>query len=469
MLAQSSIQLISFVTIAILARLLTPAEIGVFAVASSVAFLAIELRSLGVGQYLIREEVISHEKIRAATGLMMVVSWGLAMIIAIAAPFVADFYDEQALTIIFWIIAGIFILSPFSSVPNALLTRNMQFGELLIVKFFSSIVRSGSSIGFVLLGFSYYGLAMGTFAGAVVEFLLITYFRPVGVPWAPSFSKFKALLKFGLFTSSANTLQKFSYSIPDLVLGRLASMADVGLFSRGLGLVLFLNKLIVQAVGPVLLPHLSSIKRKGGSVADAYLHAIVLQAAFSWPLFAVVNLSAYPMIRAVFGAQWDFAIPIASILAIWAIFQSTHSLSSFALLSVEKEKLMFVKELIIFIARFVAILVAASYGLTVVAWAMVASGLVELVVNTWAIKKALHIEVRHQIISFVPSMIVTAACWGALKFLSYIFDFQVLNPWLSLVIIGVSMLLVWFAALYVTRHEAWGVVSQFVGRIKPIV
>lgn len=80
-LAQSSIQFISFITIAILARLLTPSEIGVFAVASSVAFLAIELRSLGVGQYLIREKEISHEKIRAATGLMMVASWGLAVII----------------------------------------------------------------------------------------------------------------------------------------------------------------------------------------------------------------------------------------------------------------------------------------------------------------------------------------------------------------------------------------------------
>ena len=341
----------------------------------------------------------------------------------------------------------------------------MQFGELLIVKFFSSIVRSGSSIGFVLLGFSYYGLAMGTFAGAVVELLLITYFRPAGIPWTPSFSKFKALLKFGFYTSSANTLQKFSYSIPDLVLGRLASMAEVGLFSRGLGLVLFLNKLIVQAVGPVLLPYLSSIKRKGGSVADAYLQAIVLQSAFSWPLFAVVNLSAYPMIRAVFGTQWDFAIPIASTLAIWAIFQSTHSLSSFALLSVKKEKLMSAKELIIFVVRFVAILVAAPYGLNVVAWAMVASGLIELMVNVWAIKKALHIDVRQQIISFVPSMIVTAACWGALKSLGYIFDFHALNPWLSLVIIGANMLLVWLIALYVTKHQAWVVINQLLGRI----
>ncbi len=68
------IQIVSLFSVAILARLLTPSEVGVFAVASSLTFLASELRALGVGQYLVREEEINQQKIRSATGLMICIS-----------------------------------------------------------------------------------------------------------------------------------------------------------------------------------------------------------------------------------------------------------------------------------------------------------------------------------------------------------------------------------------------------------
>lgn len=461
---QHSTQFISLISIAILARLLTPAEIGVFAVAASVAFLAIELRALGVGQYLIREENICDEKIRSATGVMIVVSWSLALLIALCAPAIADFYSQQDLTVIFWIIASTFILAPFSGVPNALLSREMRFQPLFVIRFFTTIARAGSSIGFVLLGFSYYGLAMGILVGAIVELAITTYYRPANTPWIPTFSRFKELFRFGIFTSTANTLQQFSLSIPDLVLGRVATMTDVGLFSRGLGVIVFLNKILGQAVAPVVLPHLSEVKRTGGSVADAYLRAISLQAAFCWPVFAIVNLSAYSMINALFGDQWDAAVPIASALALWAILQSTHSFASYALMTEGRERLMFKKEIIVFVSRLSAVLIAAPHGLLMVAWAMVLAGVVEVIVNTWVVKYAIGISLRRFCVAFIPNVILAVTCWGVLKILMTFVDFEAINPWIALLIIGGCMVPVWLGTLYSIRHEAWKIVMQMLRR-----
>lgn len=459
-LTQHSTQIISLITIATLARLLTPAEIGVYAVAASVAFLAFEMRALGVGQYLVREAEICDEKIRSATGLMIVMSWGLAVIIAISAPFMADFYNEQALMIIFWIIASSFLFAPFASVTSALLRRKMQFQSLFVVRLSSSVISSGSTIVFVLMGYSYYSLAMGTLVAAIVEVVVLSFYRPEKMPWLPSFSKFKELFHFGVVTSTANSLQQFSLSIPDLVLGRVASMADVGLFSRGLGVVVFLNNILGKAVAPVVLPHLADVKRTGGSVGSAYLRAITLLGAISWPLFAVVNLCAYSMIRALFGDQWDVAVPIASVLAIWAILQSTHSFSSFALLAVEEERLMFKKEVIVFAARLVAVFIAAPYGMLMIAWALVITGFIELIVNAWVIKKSLNIGIYRQAAAFFPNVVIAAACWGSLKLLGLFIDFSALNPWLSLFIIGMCMVVVWLIALRLTKHEVWRIVIQ---------
>ncbi|HEX4940841.1 MAG TPA: oligosaccharide flippase family protein, partial [Candidatus Kapabacteria bacterium] len=57
-LNQYSLQIISFISVAVLARLLTPDQIGVFAVATSIAFLAIEIRSFGVSEFLVREKAV---------------------------------------------------------------------------------------------------------------------------------------------------------------------------------------------------------------------------------------------------------------------------------------------------------------------------------------------------------------------------------------------------------------------------
>lgn len=466
-LTQHSRQVINLFTIIILARLLTPTEIGVFAVASSLVFLAIELRALGVGQYLIREKEIDKEKIRSALGLMILVSWGMALIIAISAPYIADFYNEQALTVILWIIAGTFLFTPFSSLPDALLTREMKFKPLFIVKISSTIILSSSSIILVLLGYSYYGLAMGVMIGGIAHVLLISFYRPKDMPWLPSFSGLKKLLKFGALTSTASTLQQFSLSIPDLVLGRVATMADVGLFSRGLGVVVFLNNILGKAVAPVVLPHLSEIKRAGGDVGEAYLRAVVLLTAICWPIFAVVNLCAYSLIRALFGDQWDVAVPIASALAIWAVLQVTHSFSSYALIAVGKEKLMLKKEVIIFIIRFAAVLSAAPYGILMVAWAMVMAGIAELLINSWAIKKSIGIGYRRLAQDLLPSLIVTVICWGFLKLLSLFIPFESLNSWISLIIVGITMIPVWLLSLRITKHEAWTVVIQMTNRLIP--
>lgn len=67
-------------------------------------------------------------------------------------------------------------------------------------------------------------------------------------------------------------------------------------------------------------------------MSDTYLKAIKLLTVFSWPVFAVVSVASYPMIRALFGDKWGAAVPIASALSFWAILTSVHYFASQALI-----------------------------------------------------------------------------------------------------------------------------------------
>lgn len=464
-LSQYSVHIITFVSIVIIARILTPQEIGVYAVAGSMSLLAAELRAMGVGQYLVREKELDRDKIRAALGLTVTVSWGLGLLIAIAAPFAADFYEEPAIRNILWILCVSFAFGPFTAVPYALWTRNMQFEIIFLQRFLGSLTHAGASVAFILMDFSYYGLALGATAGFISELLIAIYLRPNETVWMPSLSGAGKILRFGLYMSSNNLFGRFAESIPDLVIGRIATMTQVGIFSRGLGVILFISKIITSAVYPVVLPHFSNVNREGKSIADAYLKAMRLQGAISWPVFAVVSVTAYPLIHALFGDQWDMAVPIASIIALWAILAAVHVFSAPALLASGREDLAFFAGLVIAISRFVLILAGAQFGLEMIAWAIVGSGVIELILKTWAIKKSTGLEIRKMIKGFAPNILIAVICWLVAELINILMPFTETNPFLALAVVIGCMSITWLGLLRLTRHEAWEIIVNLAGGV----
>ena len=459
-----SVQILGFVTIIIITRILTPDEIGTYAVAGSVTLLAAEIRTLGVVQYLVREKELDESKIRSVLGMAIIVSWSLGLIFICSAPIIAEFYSEPALRGILWILGATFFIGPFTSVPNALWRRNLQFQPIFIQKSVGALTTSLCSILLVLLGLSYYGLAIGVVTGLISELIVVIYLRPAGTVWLPRVSWLGELVKFGFFASSTNLFIRFSEGIPDLVIGRVGTMADVGQFSRGLGAILFLNRILVSAVGPVVLPHFSEVNRSGKSLAEAYLKAINLLLVVSWPVLAVASAAAFPMIHALFGDQWDMAVSLTSIVAIWAILTSVHSFAAPALIVKGAENLMFLSGLIVFITRLTLVIFSAQYGLEAVAWPMVASGVIELMVNTWALRTTIGLSISGLIKRLLPNLIIAASCWITTLSIDYIMPFEATNPWQSIGVISVCLTLTWLLLLRLTRHEGWYILKNIISK-----
>lgn len=464
-LGQYSVHIVSFATIVVLARLLTPEEIGVYAVAGSLSILATELRSVGIGQYLVREKELDSGKIRNALGISVTVSWSLGFLIALLAPLAADYYQEPAIKHILWILCVSFLFGPFASVPYALWTRAMRFQMILVQRLSSTLVYAASSIIFVLLDFSYYGLALGATMGFICELVIAVVFRPPSATLKPSFRGMGKLVKFGFYTSASNLFGRFAESIPDLVIGRIGTMADVGIFSRGMGVILFISKIISSGVFPVVLPHFSNVNREGKSVAEAYLRAIKLQLSLSWPVFAVVSVSSYPLIHALFGTQWDQAVPIASTIAIWAMFVSVHVFSAPTLISTGGERIAFFSGLVTAMIRLTMILVTAPYGLGMIAWGIVASGAFDLVFKSWVLRKATGLSVRQMITEFVPNALISVICCATALLLDFIMPFRETNPYLVVAVLLVTMAITWLVSLRITRHESWTIISNIAIRV----
>ena len=76
-------QLISLFFSMYVARVLTPAEIGLYAIAASITMVSGELKVLGTSDYLIRQKNVTKEMIKASLGLSLLVSGSIGALLVI--------------------------------------------------------------------------------------------------------------------------------------------------------------------------------------------------------------------------------------------------------------------------------------------------------------------------------------------------------------------------------------------------
>lgn len=444
---------IGLVSTMVIARLLRPDEIGTFAIASSIVMIMAEFRILGANAYLIREKELTNSKIRSAYGLTIVISWGLGLVVTALAFPLADYFGVPEVSVIFLILSVSFLFAPYISIPDALLSREYKFREITIIRLTASVLQLALTTVLILQGFSFYSLAIGNVVATIIQFVLNLYFTRHIRVYRPSFQGLKPIAKLGIFTSLSYVLQKAQHTLPDMVIGKLGTTAQVGMFSRGLGLVVFVSNVILSGITPVALPYLSDVKKNGEDILAAYIKASQLVAGLIWPVLAVASVASLPAIRLLFGSQWDEAAPIASLVAIWGILRSGHALSPKALVATGQETAMLLKELIVFVAFVAAIIIGYSrFGMMGAGFGFVLTGLADFVLASLFMKVKVGLGIFRYWRALVSSVMVTLACWVFMQGIAYYFPFDSTPSWVTALQTVFLLPLVWLASVFGFFH-----------------
>ncbi|PTB99218.1 polysaccharide biosynthesis protein [Marinobacter sp. Z-F4-2] len=447
-----SVRLIGLALTVIVARLLTPAEIGTYAIASALVMIVSEVKLMGAGDYIIREAELTDSKIRAALGLTMMICWSLGAVVLFLGPFAGDYYDLPPLNYIFWILVPTFFIAPFVSIPFALLARQFNFKVQMKANLIGTTAAFIVTVSAIKLGFSYYSLAFGQLASAALKLVIVWHDKEAEVYWKPNFCQILIIAKFGINNSLANFFKKIIITAPDMVIGKMGTTTQVGMFSRGLGFVDFLSGSLLMGVAPVALPYLSESKRSGDDLFLSYTRATVLISALVWPILAVASVASLPVIRLFFGDQWDEAAPITAILALWCILSSTHHFFNHLLIATGHERFLPVKEGILVLFILFLLILVFPFGLKTVAQAFLLLGLVELLMVTWILSKKLGFYILNFYQSLLPSIVITLVCAGTTLCIDLIVPFDSVEPWKPVSVIALVLPVVWLVALRFMKH-----------------
>ncbi len=188
---------VAVVSIIVLARLLTPGEIGLYTVLASLIPVAHKIREFGVGRYLIQTTELTEDDVRSAFTLTLVFAWSIAVLFFTLSPFVAEVFDESTVHQILMVLAINFVIIPFGSVSLALLRRHMQFGTIFKINAASAIVRAVTAISLAAMGVGAMSLAWASLSGVVTTVGMIQLFRPAEMAFRPSFKAWHQIASFG--------------------------------------------------------------------------------------------------------------------------------------------------------------------------------------------------------------------------------------------------------------------------------
>jgi len=448
-----------FVSMAILARVLTPEEFGLVALALIVTTALETLKDLGLTQALIVADEDETER-RAPTIFFLTVGigfvlWGLT---AAFAPLAASVFDEPEVTPILIALGFNFVLRAFGATHYALAAKRLDFQKRTYAEAGDVVVRGLVGIGLALAGAGAWAIVVGYLAGTLALTILLWLI----VPWRPRFElRFEGLsrmVRFGGSIAGIDVMAAINRNVDLIAIGVVLGAASLGLYTMAYRIpeLLVLNFAVVG--GYVLFPAFATVDRD--ELRNAFLTAFRYTAAFAFPLAIGMVVLTDPLILAVLGDQWIGADGAMQALSLFALVIALDIPAGTVYKATGRADVL----LKLAIPRFF-VLVALMYafaddGITTVAYAQLGVGVLFLTIQLYLTKRMLGAGFTVLGRVAAPAALATVAM-GAVMFG---LDRLIEAPWPTLVAAGVAGALTYLGVL---RLAAPDLVRGLIERLRP--
>lgn len=455
----------NFVTLAIVSRLLTPAEIGVSVLGLAISMLVLNVREFATPIFLIQRRDLQSQDVRTTVTVLTIATVIISSLIVVSAPNLADFYREVGL-VPFLRVLSLWMLVQIISAPIiALLRREMAFGKLAVINMTGAALCTGLTIALAVHGFSYMSFAWALLASEMaVACMCLFVWRDRSI-FRPCLRAWRNIVSFGAYNGTNVLLYKIYESLPYLALGRTLPTEGVALYNRAFQICMLPEKMILGGAMNVLMSAFSAEVRKGHSLRDPYLRAIEIITALMWPALILIAILAEPIVRMVLGDQWLDSVPLVRIMAIASLFSFSAELNYPVLVALGAMRDLLWRSLIAWPISAVVITCAAFFGLKAAAISWLITVPFQAYISIYFVRRHVAVAWRDIIFSLRKGAIL--AVFSATGPLSVIVCME--GP-LDLSIAATTGLIVlgligWGAGLQLTMHPLLGEIQHVVGKL----
>lgn len=322
----------------IVARLLTPSQVGVFGLATLVFALIELLTETGINIFLIqrKEEIDKYLDTAYVTSILR--GFLIGIVLFLLSPLIASFFHAPEVLLLMRILSITPILRGFINPAVVGFVKDLTFHKEFGYRTSIFLVETLTSIILVVIYKSPLALVLGLVAGALFEVIISHLFvRPL-----PNFRFDKTI--FGQVVHSgkwltANGIFTYLYqNFDNIVVGRMLGTASLGIYDYAYTLSMIPITEVADVITLVSFPLFVKISQEKGRLQAAFLKTFGVVLAIVVPISLILFLFPTEIISIVLGPQWLGGVPVLKVLAILGMLRALMSAASSPLYALEKQK-----------------------------------------------------------------------------------------------------------------------------------
>lgn len=404
-------QLLSWAVTLLVVRLLVPQDYGLAAISSVIMSILASVAELGLGAALVQASKLERDDLGKVAGLAILLNVAIGILLALCAPLAALFVHDDRLTLIIQVSALQFIPAAFSTVPQAILYRRMDFKRIAWIELASTFVASFATLTLALYGNGVWSLVLGALGGSIVRAALLmkaAWTRPVF-----ELAGTREHLRFGGTLTISRLVWQITSQCDVLIGGRFLSKDALGIYSVSLHLATLPMQRIMSIVNQVAFPTVARMQDDREKLRERLLYAMRLLMFVGVPLTWGIAAIAPELTELVLGPQWHGAIFVLQVMALVIPLKMFSALLATAASAVGEVRLDLKNNITNAIVMPLSFLVGVQWGVEGLAVSWLAAAIIVLVLTLPAMGRVLSVSLRDILRTVTGPAAAGAAMVGA--------------------------------------------------------
>lgn len=393
----------------ILARLLQPADFALIAMLLVFTTIATILIYSSFGSALIQRQQTSVDD--ETTAFLVTLGTGLCMAAVLwsCAPAIAGFYRQPELVPLMHLIVWILPLGGLAAVPDAMLTKRLNFVARTRTELVASSVSGCAAVALAWHGYGVWSIGCQiVLAGGLRAGLLWHAAR-----WMPrgrfTLASLHRLFGFGSFLLLTHLLDEGFVRLQILLLGRLFAATTLGYYTLAQAAQQAPTSFIETVLYRVGLPVFSEVSAEPARLRDLLRRSARVSLFIFMPCMVCLALLAQPFIELIYGAKWREAAPMLAVLAVAASLWPLQVLNITAITALGRSNAIFQAGVIKRMFAIILVVASSPFGPLAVACSVLISNLFTAVVNAWYSKRLLGYDLFMQLSDLGATLVWCAA------------------------------------------------------------
>lgn len=328
-------RLLDLLSIVVLARLLTPEDFGLVAIAASVVAIIEGLSEFDVDKALIH----SRDERRSIYDTAWTLSVGRGLLSALLMVGIASFLEDRITAEVVVALALSPLLKGFSNPRFVAFERDLVYSRLAGLTLGSKIISVGATLFVAVVYRTYWALVIGILIGAAIR-LVLTYalqpYRP-----RPSLERFSDLFAFSGWMSLTTIVTTLSMETDKIIIGRMLGVADAGLYFMTQKIGVLPTRELISPLQRILFPSFSEIAGDEPRLRRVALESINVLGSLSLPAGFGFALVAADLVPLALGSKWLPIVPLLTLLVPFLGLRGTLSMALPCVLALGRTRLLF--------------------------------------------------------------------------------------------------------------------------------